>query len=125
MNLARLGRLRPSDERFAERLRTRGTGELAAFRADLDEADVLGDIERDAGPAGERALHELRPDRQRRLRAAQADGLIVVEAHPHHREELASEDRGPRVANVDARARLAGRVERVAGGARTGLGPFA
>ena len=37
--------------------------------------------------AGQRALHERRPDRQRRLRAAEAERLVVVEADPHHGQQ--------------------------------------
>src|SRR5262245_18741344 len=73
------GRLGPDEEGFVERLRAERRGELAGQRIDADERDPLRHLERNAGTAGQRRLHVLRPDGQRRLRAAEADGLIVVE----------------------------------------------
>ena len=55
-----------------------------------------------------------RPDRQRRLRAAEAERLVVVEADPDDRQQLRREADEPGVAQVVGRAGLAGGVEREA-----------
>src|SRR5688572_27418555 len=82
-------------ERFSTRQKcfirhtwTRGCGDLAGIAIDLDERHTLRRIERGAAAPGQRVLHERRPDRQRRLRPAQAKRLIVVKTHPHHGQEL-------------------------------------
>src|SRR6267143_2626289 len=124
MQLTRLRRFRPRDERLVESLRAGRRRELAGLGVDVDERDALGRLERRVGVAGERRLHELRPDRQRRLRAAEADRLVVVEADPDHGEQLRREADEPGVAEIVGRAGLAGRVEREAGAARAGGGPF-
>ena len=46
---------------------------------------AVGHVERLVGAAGQRPRHERRPDRQRRLGAAQAERLVVVEARPRRR----------------------------------------
>ena len=83
-----------------------------------------GRFERHVRMAGQRAHHERRPDRQRRLRAAQAERLVVVEADPDDRQQLRREADEPGVAQIVGRAGLAGGVEREAGGARAGAGAF-
>ena len=52
------------------------------------------------------------------------DRLVVVEAHPDHRQQLGREADEPGVAQVVGRAGLAGGVEREARGARAGGGAF-
>ena len=74
---------------------------------------------------GRGALHEGRPDRQRRLRAAQPEHLVVVEPDPDDGQQLRREADEPGVAQVVGGAGLAGGVEREAGGARRGAGALA
>ena len=76
-----------------------------------------------ARPASARFMN-CGPDRQRRLRAAQADRLVVVEADPDDRQQLRREADEPGVAQVVGRAGLAGGVEREPGRARAGAGAF-
>src|SRR5947199_7699922 len=75
-------RLAAGEERFAERPRAAGHRQLAGVGIDVDERDAFGWLERCVGITGERRFHELRPDRQRRLCAAQPYRLVVVEADP-------------------------------------------
>ena len=85
-----------------------GAATLPVSLIDIDEDDALGRFERRAGAAAERAHHELRPDRQRRLRAAQAERLIVVESDPDDGQQLRREADEPRVAQIVGRAGFAG-----------------
>src|SRR5437763_16146676 len=61
VDLARVRRLGARDERFVDDLRARRRREFAALRADRDEADAVGHVERHAALAGGGGLHELRP----------------------------------------------------------------
>src|SRR4051794_7814104 len=99
------------EERLADHFRTLWAGELAGLGIDVHEGDAGRRLERNAGMPGERRAHELGPDWQRGARAAQADGLVVVEPDPHHREQLRREADEPGVAKVVGRAGLAGRIE--------------
>src|SRR5829696_2114425 len=65
--------------------------QLAGVAVDVHEHDPFGDFEGRVRLAGHRPHHEGRPDRERRLCAAHPDRLIVVEAHPYHREQVRSE----------------------------------
>ena len=62
------------------------------------------------GLPGERRLHELGPDGQRRPAAAEAQRLVVVEAHPDDGQQLRREADEPGVAQVVGGAGLAGGV---------------
>src|SRR5262249_46289762 len=106
MQVADRRRLGARQERFVEGLGAGGRGEVAGQRIDRHERDALRHVERLTGVAGQGALHELRPDRQRRLRAAEADRLVVVEADPHDRQQLRREADEPGVAQIVRRARL-------------------
>src|SRR6185295_10766955 len=44
------------------------------------------------------ALHKLRPDGQRALSAFELEVAVVVEAHPHHADDLGCESRKPAIA---------------------------
>ena len=114
-----LGRLGAREEGLAEDARAARRGELAGVAVDVDEGDALRRVERrcSARPASARDMNG-GPDRQRRLRAAQAERLVVVEPDPDHRQQLRREADEPGVAQVVGRAGLAGGVEREAGGAR-------
>ena len=90
MQLAVFDRLGADEERLGEHLGAVRRRELAGVVIDVDEGDALGDLEALIRMAGERGLHEVGPDRQRRRRAAQAERLIVVEADPDDRQQLAA-----------------------------------
>src|SRR5437762_11664401 len=111
MQIAHLCRLRACDERLTERFRAQRTGELSGFRIDLGECDPSRGLERNIRSACGCRLHELRPDGERGLGPAEADRLIVVEAHPHDREELRSEAGEPGVSQIVGGSRIAGGVE--------------
>src|SRR5215471_14037844 len=85
-----------------------GGSQLPAGRADAGKGDALRYLKRHAGAASQRTHHKGRPDGQRRLGARQPNRLIVVESHPHHREELRRESNEPRVAQIVRRAGFAG-----------------
>src|SRR5262245_61446612 len=110
VQFARLARLGPADERLRDHLGTPRAGEFAGVRVDVHERNAVRHLERDAGAPGERGAHELRPDRQRRARAAESDGEVVVETDPDHREQLRREAGEPRVAEIVGGAGLAGGV---------------
>src|SRR5262245_42281135 len=122
MDRAGLGRLRAREEALAEDLRARRGRELAGLFVDVDEDDAVRDVEGARGLAGRSAGHERRPDRERGLRAAEADRLVVVEADPHDREEVRREADEPGITQVVGRAGLARGVEREALAARPGAG---
>ncbi len=88
-----------------------GRGPLAGVLVDVDERHAVGHLEGTVGPARQRAAHEAGPDGHRRLTAAQAERLVVVEAHPDRGEQLGRQPDEPGVAQVVGRAGLAGRVE--------------
>ena len=65
------------------------------------------------GPARrERRLHEVDPDRQRGPRAGEADGGVVVEAHPDDAQQVRRVAREPGVAQVVGGARSCPRLRR-------------
>src|SRR3954471_21209210 len=108
MNRAGFGRFGAGEERFPEDVGAGGRGELAGVLVDVHEDDPVGHVEGLAGVAGEGPGHELRPDRKRRLRAAQAEHLVVVEADPDHRQQLRREADEPGIAEIVGGAGLAG-----------------
>src|SRR6202140_161204 len=110
----------PGPERLVEHTRASGGGELAGVRVDVREAHLVGDLEPDARVSGQRTHHELRPDGQRRLRAAQADRLVVVESDPHDGQQLRREPHEPRVAQIVGRTCLARGGQRETCGASAG-----
>ena len=109
------GRLGAGEERLADHLRAARRGELAGSGSMSTNATPSGASNGTLARAGERAHHELRPDRQRRLRARQPERLVVVEADPDDRQELGREADEPGVAQIVGRAGLAGGVEREPG----------
>src|SRR5262245_57746272 len=94
------GRLGAWEEALPEHFGAGRRGELARFLVDVHEDDTLGRLEGLARVACESARHEGGPDWQRGLRAAEADGLVVVEANPDHCEEFRREAHEPGVAEV-------------------------
>src|SRR5690349_17413389 len=87
-------------ERLVEGVLALGSGELARLAVDLGERDAARSLERHVGTSGERRLHEFGPDRQRRLRAAQPELLVVVVADPYDGQKLRREAGEPRIAEV-------------------------
>ena len=116
MQLADLGRLGAGEERLAEDARdSPGAAILPVSRSMSTKMMPSGALNVDVGVAGQGAGHERGPDRQRRLRAAQAERLVVVHADPDDRQQLGREADEPGVAQIVGRSRLAGGVEREAG----------
>ena len=60
------------------------------------------------GGKQQRALHEFRPDRQRRPRARELELAVVVESDPDHADQLRRESREPAVARRSGLARRRG-----------------
>src|SRR5437867_7464115 len=85
MDVADLIRLRACDEGLVDDFGAVRRRDLTVVGVDVREGEPFGHIERHAGPAGERGLHELRPDRQRSPCAAETDRLVVVEARSEER----------------------------------------
>src|SRR5205814_6785677 len=77
MKLAVLGRLGACEKRLGHRPGTPWRREFSRVAIDLGEGDSFRHVESNALLAGGRVLHELRPDGERRLAAAQRDGLVV------------------------------------------------
>src|SRR6266545_5945041 len=71
VKFAVFGRFRARKERFGHGPRAARERELAGIAIDLGERDAFGNLELDTGPPRGRAFHELRPDGQRRLAAAE------------------------------------------------------
>src|SRR5688572_2145928 len=84
---ADLGRLGALDERLLEDARAQRCCNLSRVAIDVHKCDALRRVELRAGLPRQGALHERRPDRERRLRATEPDRLIVVEPDPHDGEE--------------------------------------
>src|SRR5262249_44677042 len=88
VQLTDLGGLGACQKRFVEHARAVRRGQLAGIAIDVREGDAVRRLEADALMAGKRADHEGRPDGKRRLRSAEPERLVVVEAHPDDGEEL-------------------------------------
>src|SRR5262249_50425883 len=100
-------RLGTAQKRFADYDGTGRDGALAVAGVDVGEDDPgrRGELALRIGLG--RLLHEVRPDRQRGLGAAEAVSVAVVEPDPHERQEPRCVPDEPRVAPVVGRARLA------------------
>ena len=119
VHVAHLGRFGAAQERLLEqRAGSSGPASLPVSRSMSTQMMPGGSAKGRFGWPASARHHERRPDGQRRLRAAQAERLVVVEAHPDHGQQLRREADEPRVAQVVGGARLASGVEREAAGAR-------
>src|SRR3954469_20396745 len=93
--LTTIARLSPSYERRIDDPGAERRGQLSGVVVDLGPVDAVRRVERNALPARERVLQELRPDGQGGLRARQADDLVVVVADPHDRQQFRGEPDEP------------------------------
>src|SRR4051812_39484679 len=97
MGVADARRLRTRDEDLVVLRRAEVAGNQAGLVADARLRDTRWALERVAAEVRaerDRFLHELRPDRERRLGARQPELAIVVEADPdgaHHVGRVADE----------------------------------
>src|SRR5262249_2622630 len=108
VNGAELPRFRRGEKRLADDDRAPGGGELAVPRVDLAERDRGRRRGGERGHHGERCPHEGGPDRERGLRARQAEAVSLVEPDPHERDQPRRVADEPRVAPLVRRARLPG-----------------
>src|SRR5438874_6886742 len=117
MNRAGFRRLGAGEKRFAIDIRAVRRRELARVLVDVDEYDAFGNVEGLAGVARECARHELRPDRKRGLRAAQTDGLVVIQPDPHNRQQFGRKADEPGISKIVGGAGLSRGIQRKAVGA--------
>ena len=106
------------EEGLANHPGTAGTRQQSCVTVDVREDDAVRHRKGLAGLARQGARHERGPNRQGRLRAGQAERLVVVEADPDHRQQVRREADEPGISKVVRRSRLAGRVEGEPGRAR-------
>src|SRR5919199_504137 len=103
-------RLRAGDEGFVDRPWSAGVRRGAGTLVDGNEHDIARRFElRLILPAGDPRLHDLDPDRQRRLRTAHPwpERPALVVAHPHRQRDVRIEADEPRVREVVGGAGLA------------------
>ena len=116
---------RSAQKRLGDHTEAAGNRPRAGVSVDVDETDAVGHVERVIGAAGERPLHERQPDGEGRLRAAQAERLVVVEPDPDHGQQLRRESHEPCVSKIVRGAGFPGGVEVESGCAHGGAGAFA
>ncbi len=124
MSLACPCRSGAAEERLGHNTRTVRPCQLPGVGIDIGEGDVLRHGELRFGLTSERLDHERCPDGQGRLRSAETERLILVEAHPDHGQQIVCEACKPRVPKIVGGACLAGRVRREAQSTRARTGSF-
>src|SRR5436305_886396 len=81
---------------------------------EVGECDAFRNVECLAGVPRECARHELRPDRKSRLRAAETDGLVIIQPDPHNGQQLGRKAHEPGISKIVCRAGLSRGIEREA-----------